>query len=55
METDAKRLGFEQHKCSEASDAETPMGDKARELYEELSESLGLGELDFSSIRKEIQ
>jgi 3-hydroxyisobutyrate dehydrogenase-like beta-hydroxyacid dehydrogenase len=27
------------------------MGDKARELYEELSE-LGLGELDFSSIQK---
>jgi 3-hydroxyisobutyrate dehydrogenase-like beta-hydroxyacid dehydrogenase len=36
---------------SKNSDAETPMGDKARELYEELSE-LGLGELDFSSIQK---
>ena len=36
---------------SKNSDAETPMGDKARELYEELSES-GLGELDFSSIQK---
>jgi 3-hydroxyisobutyrate dehydrogenase len=36
---------------SKNSDAETPMGDKARELYAELSES-GLGELDFSSIQK---
>jgi 3-hydroxyisobutyrate dehydrogenase len=36
---------------SENSNAETPMGDKARELYAELSES-GLGELDFSSIQK---
>ena len=36
---------------SKNSDAETPMGDKARELYEELSE-LGLGELDFSIIQK---
>lgn len=36
---------------AENSDAKTPMGDKARELYEELAE-LGLGELDFSSIQK---
>ena len=36
---------------SDASNAETPMGDKARELYEELS-GQGLGDLDFSSIQK---
>jgi 3-hydroxyisobutyrate dehydrogenase len=33
------------------SNSETPMGDKARELYEELSE-MGLEDLDFSSIQK---